>query len=134
MIAAAVAASMEKAFAKSFQSEQDASKPIPKRAHYGADSEDSDSSRERSHPPKRHWKGEAMGPRKSKGKALAKCKRATSLSAQRPAQASSGEEDEGPTHALVMVDEWQAAASDQEESDWDSAANSDPYLVREQTL
>ncbi|CAH2329515.1 Hypothetical predicted protein, partial [Pelobates cultripes] len=33
-----------------------------------------------------------------------------------------------------VVDEWQAAASDQEESDWDSAAKSDPYLIGEQTL
>ncbi|CAH2315535.1 Hypothetical predicted protein [Pelobates cultripes] len=83
MIAAAVAASMEKAMAKSFQLEQDASKPIPKRAHYGADSEDSDSSRERSHPPKRHWKGKAMGPRKSKGKDP-KRRRDTSRSSQNP--------------------------------------------------
>ncbi|CAH2245715.1 Hypothetical predicted protein [Pelobates cultripes] len=134
MIAAAVAASMEKALAKSFQLEQDTSKPIPKRAHYGAESEDSDSSRERSHPPKHHWKGEAMGPRKSKGKAPAKRRQDTSRSSQKPTQASSMEEDAGPSHALAVVDEWQTAASDQEESDWDSAAKTDPYLIGEQTL
>ncbi|CAH2300484.1 Hypothetical predicted protein [Pelobates cultripes] len=128
MITAAVAASMEQAFSKSFQTEQDAPKPIPKRAHYGVDSEDFDSSRECSHLPKRHWKGEATGPRKSKGKAPAKRRRATSHTAHRPIQVSSGEEDTGPTHALAGLDEWQGVVSDQEDSDWDSAANSDPYL------
>ncbi|CAH2297149.1 Hypothetical predicted protein [Pelobates cultripes] len=47
MTAAAVAASMKKDFSKTLLTEHDTAKPISKRAHYVADSEDSDSSRER---------------------------------------------------------------------------------------
>ncbi|CAH2220806.1 Hypothetical predicted protein, partial [Pelobates cultripes] len=130
MIAAAVTAAMEKASSKSFQTEQS----ISKQTHYGADSENSDSSRERSHRPKRHWKGEAAALRKLKGKAPAKRRSTTTRMVHEPTQISSGEEDAEPTHALAVLDEWQVVVSEQEDSDRDSAANSDPYLIREQIL
>ncbi|CAH2222572.1 Hypothetical predicted protein, partial [Pelobates cultripes] len=47
MIAAAEAASME-VFSKMFPTQHDAAKPTSERTHYGADSEDSDSSMEQS--------------------------------------------------------------------------------------
>ncbi|CAH2220277.1 Hypothetical predicted protein [Pelobates cultripes] len=88
MITAAVAVTMEKASSKSLLADLDTPKPFSKRVHYRADSEDSDSSRECSHRPKRLWKGEAAAPHKSKGK------------------------DAEPTHALAVLDEWQVAVKD----------------------
>ncbi|CAH2247486.1 Hypothetical predicted protein, partial [Pelobates cultripes] len=87
MIAAAVAAAMEKASSKSFQMEQDVPKSISKWTHYGADSEDSDSSREHSHRPK--------------------CRTTTTRTVHEPTQISSDEENVEPTHALAVLDEWQ---------------------------
>ncbi|CAH2300911.1 Hypothetical predicted protein [Pelobates cultripes] len=132
MIAAAVAAAMEKASSKYFQMEQDAPKSISKWTHYGADFEDSDSSRKHSHQPKRHWKDEAAAPRKSKRKTPAKHRMTMTRMVHEPTQISSSEEDSEPTHALAGLDEWQVVVSEQEDSDRDSAANSDPYLIREQ--
>ncbi|CAH2315511.1 Hypothetical predicted protein [Pelobates cultripes] len=51
--ATAVAASMEKAFSKTFSSAHEITR-LPKSAYYVVDL---DSSKERTRPPKRHWKG-----------------------------------------------------------------------------
>ncbi|CAH2276699.1 Hypothetical predicted protein, partial [Pelobates cultripes] len=133
MITAAVAAAMEQATSKSLQTNPEVPRPTSKRVHYKADSEDSDSSREHSQRRKRHWKGNVT-PRKAKGKAPADRRKATVRATHDATQLSSGEEDVEPTQALAVLDEWQAAASDQGDSDRDSTANSDPYFIREQGL